>query len=130
MSEGKKRNKKAIIITGVVMLLGVLMVLAGIFGGSIAGLFVKDIDFLNINPEDLGKSIETDITVYYDNIDLQDKTLQVVGDINSDDYRFILFDLSALSEEEQRNYYSGIGQHITISFNLLTSFQRYAFNPI
>ena len=115
MSKGKKRNKKAIIITAIVMLLGILLVLTGIFGGSIVGLFVRDIDFKNINPEDLGKTIETDIAVNYDKIDLPNKTLQIVGNVYAGDYNLILLDLSALSEENQRIFYASAGQHITVS---------------
>ncbi|MBO4636085.1 MAG: linear amide C-N hydrolase [Clostridiales bacterium] len=118
MSKGRKRNRKAILITAAVMLLGVLLVLAGLFGGSVAGLFVKDFDYRNINPEDLGSSIEADMKVIYDDIDLPDKTLQIVGDIQSDDYRLILLDLSALSLEDQRAYYASMGQHITVSGTL------------
>ena len=96
------------------MVIGVLLVLAGFFGGQVAGLFVCDFDYRNITPEDLGREVETDIMVYYDNIDLPDKTLQIVGDITGDDYKFIVLDLSALSAEEQRTYYSSTVQHITI----------------
>jgi hypothetical protein len=109
MSKGKKRNKKAIIITAIVMLLGILLVLTGIFGGSIVGLFVRDIDFNNINPEDLGQTIETDIAVNYDKIDLPNKTLQIVGNVYAGDYNLILLDLSALSEEDQRIFYASAG---------------------
>ena len=52
----KKRNKKAIIITALVMLTGILLVLAGLFGGWFAGLFNKGFDYRNISKEDLGKS--------------------------------------------------------------------------
>ncbi|MBQ1294721.1 MAG: hypothetical protein IIY21_11820, partial [Clostridiales bacterium] len=89
----KKRNKKAIIITAIVMFIGILLVLAGFFGGWFLGLFYKDLDYKNITPADMGKQIETDIQVYYDNIDVPDKTLQLLGGLNSDDYEFIILDL-------------------------------------
>lgn len=114
----KKRNKKAIIITAIVMFLGILLVLAGFFGGWFLGLFYKDLDYKNITPADMGKQIETDIQVYYDNIDVPDKTLQLLGGLNSDDYKFIILDLSNLSEEDKETYYDSIIQHITIKGTL------------
>ena len=114
----KKRNKKAIIITAVVMLIGILLVLAGFFGGRIAGLFVKDFDYKNIQPEILGQTINTDIRVFYEDLDLPDKALQVLGDLSSDDAAMILVDLSALSESEKNAYYSKSLQNITISGTL------------
>ncbi len=63
---GKKRNRKAIVITALIMLAGILLVLTGLFGGWFTGLFYKDFDYKNIKPEDLGKEIKTDIKVYYD----------------------------------------------------------------
>ena len=54
----KKRNKKAMIITAIVMLIGVLLVLAGFFGGWFLSLFSKEFDYKNIQPEDLGRPSE------------------------------------------------------------------------
>ena len=118
MSKDRKRNKKAIIITAIVMLLGILLVLTGIFGGSIVGMFVNDIDLTNIKPEYLDKTIETDIAVNYDQLDLPDKTLQIFGYASGGDYKMIELDLSALSEADQRIYYASLGQHITITGTL------------
>ena len=67
---GKKRNKKAIVITAILMLAGVLLVLTGFFGGWFVGLFNKDFDFRNIKPEDVGQEIKTDIKVYYEPTEL------------------------------------------------------------
>lgn len=114
----KKRNKKAIVITAIVMLIGILLILTGFFGGWFAGLFVKDIDYKNIKPEDLGKTINTDIQVFYEDIDLPDKALQVLGDISGDDMALILIDLSALSEADKSAYYSKSLQYITVSGTL------------
>lgn len=114
----KKRNKKAIIFTAIVMFIGILLVLAGFFGGWFLGLFYKDLDYKNITPADMDKQIETDIQVYYDNIDVPDKTLQLLGGLNSDDYKFIILDLSNLSEEDKETYYDSIIQHITIKGTL------------
>ena len=102
----RKRNKKAIIITAVLMLIGILLVLAGFFGGWFMGLFAGDFDYKNIKPEDMGRTVKTDVVVYYDDIDLKDKTLQVLGPLNSDDYKFILLDISRLSEKDKNIYYS------------------------
>ena len=66
----KKRNKKAIIITAIVMLTGILCVLAGFFGGWFLSLFSRDFDYKNIRPEDLGKTVRTDVVVIYDDIDI------------------------------------------------------------
>lgn len=114
----KKRNKKAIVITAIVMLIGILLVLAGIFGGWFIGLFYKDFDYKNITSNDLGKQIKTDIQVYYDNIDVPDKTLQLLGGLSADDYKFIVLDLSNLSEEDKETYYKSTIQHITIQGTL------------
>lgn len=100
------------------MFIGILLVLAGFFGGWFLGLFYKDLDYKNITPADMGKQIETDIQVYYDNIDVPDKTLQLLGGLNSDDYKFIILDLSNLSEEDKETYYDSIIQHITIKGTL------------
>ena len=67
---GKKRNKKAIVITAILMLAGLLLVLTGFFGGWFVGLFNKDFDFRNIKPEDVGQEIKTDIKVYYEPTEL------------------------------------------------------------
>ncbi|MBO4426266.1 MAG: linear amide C-N hydrolase [Clostridiales bacterium] len=112
-----KRNKKAIIITAIIMLVGILLVLAGFFGGWFVGLFYEDLDYQNISDEDLGKPVETDIFVYYDDIDLENKTLQLVGDMN-EEYKFILLDFSQVSDEVEKSYYSKNLQNITISGTL------------
>lgn len=111
----KKRNKKAIIITAIVMFIGILMVLAGIFGGRIVSLFKQDFDYKNIKPEDLGKTITTDIRVYYEDIDLPDKALQVLGNLSNDDAAMIVFDISALSKNDKDIYYSKSLQYITVT---------------
>lgn len=112
-----KRNKKAIVITAVVMFIGILLVLAGFFGNWFTGLFKKGFDYKNIKSEDLGQNIETDIFVYYDDIDLKDKKLQVVGDINGD-FAFILFDLSGMSEKDKQLYFRNMYKHITVQGRL------------
>ena len=112
----RKRNKKAIIITALLMLIGVLLVLAGFFGGWIVGLFKKDFDCWNISKEDLGKSYKTDIKVDYDDLDIKNSALQNFGD--QERVAMILLDLSALSEKDRNLYYSKIGQHITIEGRL------------
>ena len=99
-----KRNKKAIVITAILMLIGVLLVLAGFFGNWFLGLFAKSFDYENIKPEDIGKSFDTDLYIYYVNLDLEDKPAQFVGDLN-DDGVFILVDLSNLSEADKELYY-------------------------
>ena len=113
----KKRNKKAIIITAIVMFAGILLVLAGFFGGWFVGLFYEDFDFKTITPDDLGKNVETDIMVYYDDIDLEDKTLQLVGDM-SGDCKYILLDFSQAGDDTLQSYYSRNFQYITISGQL------------
>ena len=113
----KKRNKKAIIITAIVMFAGILLVLAGFFGGWFVGLFYEDFDFKTITPDDLGKNVETDIMVYYDDIDLEDKTLQLVGDM-SGDFKYILLDFSQAGDDTLQSYYSRNFQYITISGRL------------
>ena len=112
----KKRNKKAIIITALVMLTGILLVLAGLFGGWFAGLFNKGFDYRNISKEDLGKSYKTDIKVDYDDLDIKNSALQNFG--GNDGFAMILLDLSDLSEKERNLYFSKIGQHITIEGRL------------
>ncbi|MCR4703516.1 MAG: linear amide C-N hydrolase [Saccharofermentans sp.] len=112
-----KRNKKAIIITAAVMFTGILLTLAGFFGNWFFGLFTKSFDYRNIQPEDLGKNIETDIYIYYENIDLPDKVTQFVGDLNGDG-AFILVDLSALSESDKEFYYSYFLHHVTVTGTL------------
>ena len=37
----KNRNKQGIIISAAAMILGILLILAGIFGGSVMGFFTK-----------------------------------------------------------------------------------------
>ena len=93
---GKKRNKKAIIITAIVMFIGVLLVLLGIFGGRIFAGSSKDFDYKNIQPSDLGKTVKTDILVYYDSLELDNKDLQFFGEnMEDEDYVFLLLDFSA-----------------------------------
>ena len=92
----RKRNKKAIIITALVMLAGILLVLAGFFGGSIAGLFFKGFDPKNITSDVIGKNIRTDIMVDYDDLDLENKAVQNFGD--REEVYMITLDLSGLSE--------------------------------
>lgn len=113
----KKRNKPAIIFAAVIMFIGVLLILAGFFGNWFFGLFAKSFDYRNIKPEDIGKNIETDIHIYYENIDLPDKVTQFVGDLNGDG-AFILVDLSALSESDREFYYSYFAHHVTINGTL------------
>ena len=84
MAMGKKRNKKAIIITAIVMFIGILLVLAGLFGGRIFAGSSKEFDYKNIKPEDVGKTVKTDILVYYDSLELDNKDLQFFGE-NMDD---------------------------------------------
>lgn len=112
-----KRNKKAIVITAILMLIGVLLVLAGFFSNWFLGLFAKSFDYENIKPEDIGKSFDTDLYIYYVNLDLEDKPAQFVGDLN-DDGVFILVDLSNLSEADKELYYSSFGRHVTINGTL------------
>ncbi|MBO4460139.1 MAG: linear amide C-N hydrolase [Clostridiales bacterium] len=109
----KKRNKKAIIITAVAMLAGILFILAGIFGGSVAGMFKDNFDFRDLKPEDIGKTINMDMKVYYENIDVPNKTMQTLGDLSGDWYSITL-DLSDLSLDEQRLYYSKTSQYVTV----------------
>ena len=115
----EKRNKKAIIITAIVMFTGVLLVLTGLFGGRIFSGSSRGFDYKNIKPEDLGKTVKTDIMVYYDNLDLDNKDLQFFGeDMEGDEYAFILLDFSNLSARDQKIYYSKYLQHITIEGKL------------
>ena len=116
---GKKRNKKAIIITAIVMFIGVLLVLLGIFGGRIFAGSSKEFDYKNIKPEDLGKTVKTDILVYYDSLDLDNKDLQFFGEnMEDEDYVFLLLDFSKLSPKEKKIYYARFYQHITIEGRL------------
>lgn len=112
-----KRNKKAIVITAIVMFIGVLLVLLGFFGNWFFGLFKKSFDYKNIKPEDLGKTIETDLYVYYESIDLVDKRTQFVGNPNVEG-AFILVDLTSLSEPDKNYYYSSFGRHVTVTGTL------------
>ena len=99
------------------MLVGILLVLAGFFGGWFVGLFYEDLDYQNLSDEDLGKPVETDIFVYYDDIELENKTMQLVGHMN-EEYKFILLDFSQVSDEVEKSYYSKNLQNIAISGTL------------
>ena len=114
---GKKRNRKAIVITALIMLAGILLVLTGLFGGWFTGLFYKDFDYKNIKPEDLGKEIKTDIKVYYDPLEIPGKALQMFGDFEGD-AAFILLDFAGVGEKGERLYFSKYYQHITIQGKL------------
>ena len=115
----KRRNKKAIIITAIVMFIGILLVLAGFFGGRIFASSSYDFDYKNIKPEDLGKTVKTDILVYYESIDLENKDLQFFGEnMDDDDFVFILMDFSKLSDRDKNIYYAKLAQHITIEGKL------------
>ena len=114
---GKKRNRKAIVITALIMLAGILLVLTGLFGGWFVGLFYKDFDYKNIKPEDIGKEIKTDIKVYYDPLEIPGKALQMFGDFEGDS-AFILLDFSGVGEKGERLYFSKYYQHITIQGKL------------
>lgn len=94
------------------MLIGILSVLAGFFGGSFMGLFTEDLDY-NMTPDDIGKNINTDMLVYYEEFDVPDKALQYIGDLSGDG-AFIVLDFSGLSDKEERFYYSKYYQHVTI----------------
>lgn len=118
MNRMKKRNKKAIIITAIVMFIGILLVLAGFFGDWFFGLFAGSFDCRNIKDEDLGKSIKTELFVYYDNIDLKEKATQFVGDFNSGEGAFMVLDLSGLSDADKNLYYSNYCHHITVQGTL------------
>ena len=115
---GKKRNKKAIAITAIVMFIGVLLVLTGFFGGWFLGLFYKDLDCKNIAPEDLGKSVKTDILVYYENIEMEGKALQYIGSLRTGDGNEILLVFTGLSEDDKNLYYSKALQHVAITGRL------------
>ena len=106
----KKRNKKAIIITAIVMIISVLLVLAGIFGGSVAALFTGTFNFDDIKPEDVGRNIKTDIHVLYEDFGVAGMTtLNLHGNDNC-----ILLDLSGLSDADKSLFYSKYYQHVTI----------------
>ena len=107
---GKKRNRKAIVITALIMLAGILLVLTGLFGGWFIGLFYKDFDFKNIKTEDLGKDIKTDIKVYYDPMEIPGKALQMFGDFEGD-AAFILLDFAGVGEKGERLYFSKYYHH-------------------
>lgn len=111
---GKKRNKKAIVITAILMLAGVLLVLTGFFGGWFVGVFNKDFDFRNIKPEDVGQEIKTDIKVYYEPTELQGRALQQFGALGDESSALIMLDFSGAGEEVERLYFSKYYQHITI----------------
>lgn len=112
----KNRNKQGIIISAAAMILGILLILAGIFGGSVMGFFYKGFDPKNITPDIVGKNIRTDILVDFDNLDLENKALQNFGD--REEVFMIALDLSALSESDRHLYYAKITQHITIEGTL------------
>ena len=110
----KKRNKPAIALAAILMLLGILLILAGFYGNWFFGLFAKSFDPRNIKPEDLGKSVKTDIFVYYDNIDYKDKSTQFVGNINTGEGAFMFLNHTGLNKTDRNTYYSSYAQHITI----------------
>ena len=110
----RKRNGKAIIITAIVMLAGILLILTGFFGDRFFGLLSKSFDPRNITPEDAGQNVKTDILVCYENIVLEDKAAQFVGNYNTGEGAYMLLDLSPLSKADREAYYSHFGQHITI----------------
>ena len=114
---GKKRNKKAIIITAILMLAGILLILAGAFGGRISGLFQKTFDFRNIGPEYIGKPVEMNILVKYDDVGLERKTLQELENADGT-HAMILLDFSAMGSGSEQLYYSKYYQHITIQGTL------------
>ena len=113
----KKRNIKAIIITAMVLLIGILLILAGLFGGWFLGLFSKGFDYDNVQPEDLGKPVKADIRVFYNDIGMTNKALQAVGDFD-DVYAFILLDFSDMGDSGEHLYYSKYYQNITIQGTL------------
>lgn len=101
------------------MFIGVLLVLLGIFGGRIFAGSSKDFDYKNIQPSDLGKTVKTDILVYYDSLELDNKDLQFFGEnMEDEDYVFLLLDFSNLSAKEKKIYYAKFYQHITITGKL------------
>lgn len=110
----KNRNKKAIVITALLMFAGILLIAAGLYGGRITGLFKKNFDYRDLKPEDDGKTISTDIKVYYDKIDLKDKVMQLLGNMNGEDFRFAVLDLSALNAADKQVYFASATQSITI----------------
>ena len=110
----KKRNKKAIVITALLMFAGVLLIAAGLFGGRITGLFKKNFDHRTLKPEDDGTAVSTDMLVYFEILDLKDKVMQLSGSMNDEDSKFIVLDLSALSETDKQLYFSSAAQSITI----------------
>lgn len=114
----KKRNKKAIAVTAVVMFAGLLLILAGFFGNWFFGLFSKSFDCRNIKPEDLGKAVTTDVFVCYDNIDIKDRATQFVGNFNTGEGAFMFLDLTGLSKADRNTYYSSYGLHVTIQGTL------------
>ena len=100
-----------------IMLVGILLVLTGLFGGWFTGLFYKDFDFKNIKSEDLGKEIKTDIKVYYEPMEIPGRALQMFGDFDGDS-AFILLDFAGVGEKGERLYFSKYYQHITIQGKL------------
>ncbi len=100
------------------MFIGVLLVLTGFFGGWFLGLFYKDLDCKNIAPEDLGKSVKTDILVYYESIEMEGKALQYIGSLRTGDGNEILLVFTGLSEDDENLYYSKALQHVAITGRL------------
>lgn len=110
----KKRNKPAIIITAMLMFAGILLVITGLYGGRIMGLFKKNFDHRNLKPEDDGTYVNTDMLVYFEILDLKDKVMQLSGSLNDENSKFIVLDLSALSSTDKQQYFSKATQSITI----------------
>ena len=106
----RKRNRKAIIITAAAMLAGILLILAGLFGGSVAALFSGSFDYASAQPEDIGKVIKMDIKVMYEDFGIPGKTLQCrTGDSLS-----IILDFSGAGAKDKSLYYSKNLQHVVI----------------
>ena len=96
------------------MFIGILLVLAGFFGNWFFGLFAKSFDARNIKPEDVGTTIQTDILIAYENVDLGDKAAHFIGNFNTGEGAYMLLDLSSLSADDRNLYFSHYAQHITI----------------
>jgi len=117
----KTRNKKAIIITAIVMFLGLMLILTGFFGDWFFGLFSKGFDYNHID-DYVGKDVEMELLVYYSNIDLKEKdiTTQFVGNANTGEGAYIVFDLSKLSAADKNVYYANYYMHVKIQGRLRT----------